>query len=891
MDLLLLHLVLLMWLSIAAAGRWTDHPADRCLAAGALGWTNLLVTSLLLSPQHQLGQQINFITTSAGLALAIALVAWRFPAPSAKIQAAADANIWLQFSVIATLVPLALATAIAALNYPPSSPAASAYELPRALLQIGEGSILPLPVADMRLVILPFNYGLIQSWVLAYQLPLSALNFLNLLGWLAAGIAVNRLCRAAGASANSALVSAWCAMTTTPILAHAATADHSLPAAASLIAALAFAIDWARRGRIASAVFAGLLIGLAGGSTTAMLVFVSLIVATACVFTSRLPVRGRKPAWCVMSLCLLPCLINLAVTFVNGPAQLFASIERMIHTGDLFNPGLIQLPWKIPQALNAPSEYSVGPGVSGLVCIIAGVISLRDPQSPNKTTPWLALIAFAWLGALLAINYWLPVGTGDGLISILLLAPAVAALLDRISIPRMAFGIGFTLAAVNLYSAHLYIWSNLNRPLAALIDRGYPMMPLPALQPLIKLRLNEAMQINLISDGEDPQLLALLTCKTQHVGTRNMIVPDAYNIISRDHRARRRTLRELAEGPASLMIAFPSKPTAGIEFLGQVGLDKSSRDYFGISGQAEQAVPIPTNCTLLLTLKITDKTSAPQALQADLLGLNPRDNASLEIYAEKYDGQSILLASFSKNETKTFRMPTDLHYLRMKIVSTADRRELGNSVLTDYPVMAAYDNKLDVTNGKSGSLLFLSELVGPESSEPVRAEPSLGAMEGPFPQWDLPLIRWARAATIKLQIPSTKNLARVRLRIEARLHIRSNAILEIAANNKVLRRLEFRNATEWLETVIEFPAQLGENIIELRDIPLPPEPDWIAYMERYPDVKRYAEGIRQPLREAAWEHYRLSGQHEGRIMTYLPPLADNTFFFMFRRMQVQGLLP
>jgi hypothetical protein len=201
MDLLLLHFVFLVWLSVAAALRWADHPADRFLAALALGWANLVATSLALSPLGRLGEPGWLFGVSIGLAALTALAARRFPLTPATAPAPAGETTDLTFQAVAltTLAALGLASAWAAGHYAPIDSLSVTSTVPRALLHVGEGNLLPLPSADARRVVLPFNHGLIHTVALGYQPTLVTLNFVNLLSWVAAGLAVHRLSRQIGA--------------------------------------------------------------------------------------------------------------------------------------------------------------------------------------------------------------------------------------------------------------------------------------------------------------------------------------------------------------------------------------------------------------------------------------------------------------------------------------------------------------------------------------------------------------------------------------------------------------------------------------------------------------------------------------------------------------------
>jgi hypothetical protein len=144
-----------------------------------------------------------------------------------------------------------------------------------------------------------------------------------------------------------------------------------------------------------------------------------------------------------------------------------------------------------------------------------------------------------------------------------------------------------------------------------------------------------------------------------------------------------------------------------------------------------------------------------------------------------------------------------------------------------------------------------------------------------------------------LRIPADPLTSALRFSFSARLYARRRSVLEIVCNGVPVQRVEFNDPVAWQEKHFELPARAGENLIELRDVPLPPEPDWAAYLERYPDVKRYVEMLRQPPYEGAREHYEHSGKAEGRIMTYVQPPhpAAGTYYYMFRSLRVEEIKP
>ena len=88
---------------------------------------------------------------------------------------------------------------------------------------------------------------------------------------------------------------------------------------------------------------------------------------------------------------------------------------------------------------------------------------------------------------------------------------------------------------------------------------------------------------------------------------------------------------------------------------------------------------------------------------------------------------------------------------------------------------------------------------------------------------------------------------------------------------------------------MEFTPHPGENVVEFRDIPLPSEPDWLEYLERYPDVKNYLITRKLPLEQGAHDHFESNGRAEGRsIHLRAVPGPDEGYYFMFRNIRLEG---
>ena len=886
MDILLLHFISLVWLSVGAASRWTDHPVDCFLAAGAIGWANLLSTALILSPAGRLGDSSAFLSYSLGIAaLTGTLSWWRGTASRKHSQTKADHPLWFLTGYLSLAMIAVACTAAAA--YLPIDGQVITYTLPRALLHVGEGSIFPLHVGNSRQLVLPFNHGLLQVAALVYHPSLLCLNFINLFGWVAAGVGLHRVCRLAGASPLAAFAAVWCALAATPVLALAEGNGNLLCGTAAFLIAVGFTLDWRQRRRTASAALAGLGAGLAAGTHPG---FIAALVVILCysMIRSRLPGLAY---WSAALPCFLlgtfPFAIGFVLTLTQSPEGLLAALSMPSTEGPNLLPAVLIPLWVRPELLRAPTEHNISLGLSGLTCLVAGIIGAWHLYRSRPGIAGLALLSLLWALFAIVASRRLNFGSEMLVPAVLLAGPSLALLLDVFSVRRRLplLLAGGTIGAGTLYSAQLYLWYNAERPLATLLTQGKVRPPASELSPELELRLRQPLLVNFITDTDQEPLLFMMQHHQRQRYTANpLVVSTAYNVISRSTAARDRTLYGLPPVGSFVWVPFPGKPSAGIEPLGLM----EERAYFGISGQADMEPPVDGNQALLVTLVPVGQGQDPGRLRLSVMGLNPSDHARFNVLVEEISGERRQLASMNDGIPVTISPPSDYYRLLFQIVAKSNGREINLVGLPMHPPPVALN--ILAPPPLDPAVFFCAELVS--SIVPSQLEcTGLTPLEGPFPQWHLPCIRWARNSAVILKIPEFPGLSHLRLQLSTRTHIRPQAILEVIANGTLVRRLEFSDPAAWQELTFEIPARHGYNLIELRDVPLPPEPDWTDYLQRYPDVKRYVEREHQQLRQGAIDHYTYSGKAEGRTMHLLPvePTAPDAYFFMFRSLRVEGL--
>lgn len=888
MDLLLIHFLLLLWLSLLAARRLFAPAAEQWLAAALLAWANLAATSLVLSPAQRLGSPVWYLAISLALAGTGWLATRRIAEDTFATPAGPDQpNRWLLAGLGAILASLAAASVLAAALYVPNNPGTMTYGLPRVLYYLGHGSLQPFTTADARLVILPFGYPLLQLFALAYAPPWVVVNFLNIAAWALAGIAIYRCSRLGSAGVNAALATALLTLTLPAILAQAATTTPELAVGTALLASLLFARRWWLGRRDRDAWFAGLAGGLASASdlrAAGLVATGALVLLVAARRTSRPVSRAWLQAVLLAVVLNLPFLALMYGTRAAGAATSFApSTGTPLGLG----PGE-RMPFLGGLALH---EDAIGFGLAGLLFVVLPLVTRA------RGAGLFPLLGVAWLGFTWVIPRWAPASPRDLIPTVLLLAPGLALALEGSRrLPRagrLAVG-GLVAAALaaSLLADRDYLLHNVRRPLEPVRQHQGPA---PALSPLpveIHYHLRRQPRVNIDSDGANEVIFPLMTLRhAQRFTFDHTLQPAAFNLISRSTLSRESALEHLGTRASYVRIPMPAKPSAGAEFIARVGTGADARDYFGVPPAAGTTAPVDGNRALLVTVSGT--TQQPRL---QLAGLNAADHAFVSVELKFADTTTEPLAEWRADgeQVVTVAKPFDWLVFRARDLTTG--RELGAAALPYHAhapaaaAAAAAAKPVDPSQPTSAQSLFVEDMV--LSSHPTAAaSEGLTPVEGPFPQWDLPHIRWMRTPAIQLRLPPIADLARLQIDYALRLHARNAGDLEILLNGRVVQREHLEGRATWLERRLELTPEPGENVVEFRDVSRGAEPDWAEYLERYPDVKRSLADSNQPLLEGARTHYEKFGRTEGRTLptkeTPAPPPPDS-FYFMFRHLRLEG---
>ena len=949
MTTLLVHFVILGWISAAIARRLVPDLIDRIIATAMLLWGHIVVFCLLLSLVGKLGDPAWFFRGSLLLGLGSLLLVRRFVAPApAPTPAAPTGDIsWaLVLAVVASLGVILLVHIRIAAAYLPNNYDSLTYHLPRVMYYMGHHTLAQFHSDDIRQVYFPFNYNLLQLFCLIYSPPHEVINFINVIAWVIAGLGVYRVSRLCACSCNGALIATWLALTGAEVLAQANTTTLDLSTAAALLAAVGFGLRWRQDRQPRDALLAGLAAGLAGGVKLTVVFFGPAVVLLLLVWGyQQWRQVGARAAFAQVRPWILPAIVAGLVALPFILYNLAATGEWMTHKMDFtlnkpfslgvalqtakgylfqlffepfgrftFDLGVIEplnnwysqtffKSWNesyafsgfyvIPPDLN---EDHVWYSFAGPFLLVCGVICLGRDRRLRGPLAWLALLGLGWFATYFAMNKWSLYIQRYFLPALVLMGPCAAAVWDGartgargwITARRFVFAL---VAATSLWMAVVYLGENRNRPFSFPGSSYIPPKILPDIPPLLRQRLAPQPLVNIISEGTNERIYLLMTFgHNQRFTSTAEVAPERYNLFSYWGFTRNNIYSNIAHIASHTLVSLPTKPTAGMEFLGTVGEGVNAFDYAGLAPHAATTPSAPENRNIMILVHYGPTEPDRFAhCRIRVEGLNPGDHARVEITAELTNGtRQPIMAQTHSGEVK-FSLTKPFKRLAIQVVDVATGKIIG---VGDLPYTTK-PTDADILPPVNATTLFQTELIRAGTARTLSVN-GLADIEGPYAQWELPVFRWAKQPVVRIEVPPNPRLKRIRVAFGVRLQVREDATLRITHNGRFVQDFALHGHGTWLNQSVDIAADPGDNMIELSDYQANEVPDWLAYLDQNPDVKANVLAQHQSLEAGAKLHYEMFGRKEHRPPLKMKPNPNppapppESLYFLYHSLLIEG---
>lgn len=873
MILFIVHAAVLFLAAGYFARRFYWNSIDRALALGAAFWANIVLTGLLLSLLHRLGNPVLFFRLSLVLAALQFFLSYRFgngdsvgAVPRAR-PAASETN-WLPVILFfLSIIPIALANGVVALSYAPNNYDSLTYHLPRVMFYLGQGSLQHFETENLRQIFFPFNLSLLHLALLQHGIGLQKLlPLLNVGFWIGAGLAIYRICRQAGHSMGASLGAAWVALISTQILAQATSTTNDLPTATAILAAVIFFRNWLQTRRSVDALMVAIALGLAFGSKLTAVFFIPPAVLLGGLLAyrhrqsiTRVALQNLLKLWAMPAVAFVVlvapfAIYNLAASghwmtdqfdfTLNKPFSFAVFLQTAkAYTLQFFLEPLHRFTFdlSVTEALNRfaatylfpdwEKAYAFSPfyffppdlnedhvwfGFSGGFVLVAAVACAIRGWRRITVVTGLAILGIGWLLFYFALNKWSLYIQRYFVLAFLVMVPTVAYVFDNVAVWRAERSwsrvVVIAVLATSYWFALSYLAKNTNRPLLPLLRHSVPKPPELPVPGDIPAALAGQERVNMALSGGNERVFPLMLAGAAKAYTSSPgIRKEAFNLISKWALVNGVIYTNIAAKESYLLVPLRRKNTAGVEALGSVGTDVDEFAYFDLAANSEHQKSTVRNSNILFSLKY--QRTGPERFissRAQFIGLNPADRLNAKIIVGYGDGREVTLGVL--NDSSEITLPIRGIPARIVVeVRSADGAELiGRGEMPVELLVKAGPREAD-----PNSLSTYDLISGAFNAEAKAA--GLADLEGPYPQYSLPLFRWAKQQLIRIVAPKTIKSRTLRLRFSVRLQVRESARLELLYNGALVDTYNLEGKNTWLDKTVEFPATSENDVIEFRD--------------------------------------------------------------------------
>lgn len=349
---------------------------------------------------------------------------------------------------------------------------------------------------------------------------------------------------------------------------------------------------------------------------------------------------------------------------------------------------------------------------------------------------------------------------------------------------------------------------------------------------------------------EDERLYQFMMYGNEQAFSIGKVGDDAgYNIYSFWGITKNTMFTNIASSSAFALLNVPGKTTAGVRDLGYYGDGLNSYRYYGVPGNRLHDPVTPYNSNILVRVlfeRIAKKDKLPEErlreLKLYVAGLHVEDNIILRIYYTDMKDRNILLKEATTEFDSSVIIPEQYKALFIEACAGNTLALMGSAEIKvgEY----GHPSKKSSSPQNSPDLINIDAIVKKEL--PNAKIVGMGPLEGPYPQWDLPEVRWAKNTVVKIDFISSaeKGSSAVDLTMSFRPQVRDQAALTLQFNGKVIKKYQMYDRSKWNDDTVRLPLRNGENSLELQFEPVKgqqPPPDSLYMLFRLLSLKSIAQ--------------------------------------------------
>lgn len=782
---------------------------------------------------------------------------------------------WLRRVLIGTFMVVFGLNLFICLKYSPNNWDSLTYHLPRIHFYLSQGHLGHFDTGNIRQVYFPFNATIFQAFLIRYGQSDKLLNLFNLASWIISLIALFALCRRCKLCRTTSLIVVWIGGMSGQVLAQATATTNDILAAAPFLVGVVFALDWWHSRRWTHILISGVALGLAFGTKLTMYFFGPAVVLICAILLFvhwrkyfSLPFGKRDLVQFLVALFLLLIIATpfLGINFfytskltpdnhnhtINSPFSIKTSFQTMstYFIASLVDP-VQYLPltadkiWKLRLELNSSLKKTISPwwdrnraiedlevfglsinedgvfyGFSAWLVLIAIIfLIVRNPDQNAELPGYLAFIAIGWFVTYAGLSKWSWFNQRYFITAFLLCMPLVGHFYQSIfnqSIiwkRNVVWGLfGFVTITSILFCCTYFLY-NPQRNVCAVKQPTFNRGKI-SISPEMELAQILHKKVKFVYSGFDHdnerlyQFMNRVKGQSFMVGKHRSV--EWYNIYSFWGPTKNAMFSNETSSSAFTLISVPGKATMGVDKLGAFGDDNDRYYYFGIP-ELPVVRKSDVECGNILIRTIFNRVvpagqlleARLRSLQLEIIGLNSADALILRIYYS-VDGEDYFLVETTHDQLMSISLPDTYSRLYFEVV----RDKTGRIVAAGEMNVSLYGQTRVLQHGEIDIDLILDR---DPSAAVVKG---FAHPEGPYPQWDLPLVRWATSShpsisfiLSKLEVKRNPTF----LSLSFRPQLRNNVRVELFFNKKPIKIYEMKDPYKWTDDTIAIYPKPGKN--------------------------------------------------------------------------------
>jgi hypothetical protein len=307
--------------------------------------------------------------------------------------------------------------------------------------------------------------------------------------------------------------------------------------------------------------------------------------------------------------------------------------------------------------------------------------------------------------------------------------------------------------------------------------------------------------------------------------SKTTIVPSVTNILTFKFKPIINNENFLAY-PVFVPLYYPVSDNSGFAHLGQALMNNLVyEDVFANNLPASLVDEFPQRYLIFLINKPFPEENSQNVSSRVEFYDKTYNPGNLEISISADYGERTLKQIVPWNKELAWRVVFDRNARNLVIMCRTTRDPL-TIYKVSYPVTGLVNAKSILTQAIVPDLI--ADMIQNESPENIKLS-GMGPVEGPYPRWNLPVVRWAKKQTVTIIFETKDPGEPTRFYMSFRPHITDQASMVVKLNGKVLKHYTLTSAATWKNDLLSISSRKGSNVIEL-SFPVKAPPEDSQYM-------------------------------------------------------------